>query len=195
MCGVKTTKRGCNSLWTTVLSTLWYVCSFILFCKLLFSWIASWIAYDDFFKNFQETYNSRLREKYGDNPSTHPDFDPDLWMEVGSSGGSDENRVYGLSNTTAENLRSAHSLSTVGKKPCFQRSGGPNLICENNWLSRAIRPLLQLQTERGQAFRLFKEVGWQIGHLHQYRAPSLRSSLPWNNNINNSRRIIMSSVT
>jgi len=49
MCGVKTAKRGCGSSWTTVLSTSWYVCSFILFCKLLFSWIASWIEFDDFF--------------------------------------------------------------------------------------------------------------------------------------------------
>ena len=35
-------------------------------------------------------------------------------MEVGSSGGPDKNRVYGLSNTTAENLRAARSVSTVG---------------------------------------------------------------------------------
>jgi len=127
MCGVKTARRGCNSLWTTVLSTLWYVRSFILFCKLLFSWIASWIAYDDFLKNFQETYNSRLRERYGDNPSTHPDFDPDLWMEVGSSGGPDKNRVYGLSNTTAENLRSARSVSTVGSTPSLSSTQSEEL--------------------------------------------------------------------
>jgi hypothetical protein len=82
-----------------MLNTSWYVRSFILFCKLLFSWI----EYDDFLKNFQETYNSRLREIYGDNSSTHPDFDPDLWMEVGSSGALEKNRVYRLSNTTAEN--------------------------------------------------------------------------------------------
>jgi len=73
-----------------------------------------WIEYDDFFFHFQETYNSWLRERYGDDPSTHPDFDPDLWMEVGSSGGPDKNRVYGLSNTTAENLWAARSVSTVG---------------------------------------------------------------------------------
>jgi len=54
-----------------------------------------------------------LRERYGDDPSTHPDFDPDLWMEVGSSGGTNKNRVYGLSNTTGENLRSARSVSTI----------------------------------------------------------------------------------
>jgi hypothetical protein len=34
-------------------------------------------------------------------------------MEVGSSGGPEKNRVYGLSNTTAENLRLARSVSTV----------------------------------------------------------------------------------
>jgi hypothetical protein len=38
-------------------------------------------------------------------------------MEVGSSGGLDKNQVYGLSNTTAENLRSARSVSTVGSSP------------------------------------------------------------------------------
>jgi hypothetical protein len=37
-----------------------------------------------FFKNFQETYNNRLRERYEDDPLTLLDFDPDLWMEVGS---------------------------------------------------------------------------------------------------------------
>jgi len=55
-----------------------------------------------------------LRERYGDDPSTHPEFDSDLWMEVGSSGGLDKNRVYGISNTTAENLRAARNVSTVG---------------------------------------------------------------------------------
>jgi len=73
-----------------------------------------WIEYDDYFFHFQETYNSRLRERYGDDPSTHPDFNPDLWMEVGSSGGPDKNWVYRLSNTTAENLWAARSFSTAG---------------------------------------------------------------------------------
>ena len=31
---------------------------------------------------FQEIYNNRLRERYEDDPSTHLDFDPDLWMEA-----------------------------------------------------------------------------------------------------------------
>jgi hypothetical protein len=72
-----------------------------------------WIEYDDYFFHFQETYNSRFRERYGDDPSTYPNFDPDLWMKVGSSGGLNKNRVYGLSNTTAENLQAVRSVSIV----------------------------------------------------------------------------------
>ena len=55
-----------------------------------------------------------MRERYEDDILTHPEFDPNLWMEVGSSGGPDKNQVYELSNTTADNLRSTHSVSTVG---------------------------------------------------------------------------------
>ena len=105
------------------------------------SYYFSWIEYDDFFFNFQETYNSRLKERYGDNLSTHPDFDPDLWMEVGSSGGPDKNRVYELSNTMAKNL---------GRPVVSQLLGAP----------------------------------------HQYQAPILRSSWPWNNNTSDSWRIM-----
>jgi hypothetical protein len=108
-CGVKTAKRERNSSLTTVLNTSWYVCSTILFCKLLF--LLNWIWWLLFY--FDETYNNRLRERYEDDPLTHLEFDPDLWMEVGSSGGPDKNRVYGLSNTTTKNLRAARSVSTV----------------------------------------------------------------------------------
>jgi hypothetical protein len=86
-----------------------------MFVQLIYfiSYYFYWIEYDDFFFQFQETYNSRLIERYGDNPSTHPDFDPNLWMEIGSSGGPDKNLVYGLSNTTAENLQATRSVWTV----------------------------------------------------------------------------------
>jgi len=46
--------------------------------------------------------------------TTHPDFDLDLWMVVGSSGRLVKNRVYGLSNTTTENLWAARNVSIVG---------------------------------------------------------------------------------
>jgi len=69
-----------------------------------------------------------LRERYGDNPSTHPDFDPYLWMEAGSSGGPDKNRVYRLSNTTAENLCLARSVSTVGSSPSVSNTQSEEFI-------------------------------------------------------------------
>jgi len=61
-CGVKTAKRGRNSSLIIVLNISWYVCSTILFCKLLclLNWIW-WLL----FLFFQETYNNQLRERYG----------------------------------------------------------------------------------------------------------------------------------
>jgi len=69
-----------------------------------------------------------LRERYEDDTLTHPEFDPDLWMEVGSSGGPDKNRVYGLSNTTADNLRSARSVSTVGSSQSISSSQSKEFV-------------------------------------------------------------------
>jgi len=51
-----------------------------------------------------------LRERYGYDPSTYSD----LWMEVGSSGGPNKNRVYGLFNTMVDNLQVSRSVSTIG---------------------------------------------------------------------------------
>jgi len=77
-----------------------------------------------FYFYFQETYNNRLRERYGDDTLTHPD----LWMKVGSSGGPDKNRVYGLSNTTADNLRSTRSVSTVGSSQSILSSQSKEFV-------------------------------------------------------------------
>jgi len=49
-------------------------------------------------------------------------------MEVGSSGGPDKNRVSGLSNTTAENLRLARSVSTVGNSPSVSSTQSEEFI-------------------------------------------------------------------
>ena len=81
-----------------------------MFVEFFVSYYFSWIEYDDFLFYFQETNNNWWRERYGDNPSTHPDFIPDLWMEVGLSSEPNTNWVYGLSNTTTENLRAACSV-------------------------------------------------------------------------------------
>jgi len=68
----------------------------------------------DLFFSLQETYNSRLKERYENDHLIHLDIDPNLWLEAGSSGEPDRNRVYELSNTTAENLRTTNSNSTIG---------------------------------------------------------------------------------
>jgi len=49
-------------------------------------------------------------------------------MEAGSSGGLDKNRVYGLSNTTADNLRSTRSVSTVGSSPLVSNTQSEEFI-------------------------------------------------------------------
>jgi len=49
-------------------------------------------------------------------------------MEVGSSGGPDKNRVYGLSNTTTDNLRSARSVSTVGSSQSISSSQSKEFV-------------------------------------------------------------------
>jgi hypothetical protein len=36
---------------------------------------------------FKETYNTRLQERCGGNSSTHPELDPGLWIEAGSTDG------------------------------------------------------------------------------------------------------------
>jgi hypothetical protein len=45
------------------------------------------LEFDEFIFSFQETYNSQLKERYGDDPSTHPNINFNLWLEAGSFGG------------------------------------------------------------------------------------------------------------
>jgi hypothetical protein len=49
-----------------------------------------------------------------DDLSTHPNIDLNLWLEAGSFCGPDRNWLYGLSNTTTENLRTTRSALIVG---------------------------------------------------------------------------------
>jgi len=109
------------------------------------------IEYDDyFFFNFQETYNNRLRERYGDNTLTHPEFDPDLWMEVGSSGGPDKNQVYGLSNTTADNLRSTRSVSTIGSSQLISSSQSKEFVALQQHTAQLTEKYDNLKAEYAQ---------------------------------------------
>jgi 3-deoxy-D-manno-octulosonic-acid transferase len=67
------------------------VCWFsTFFFKLLFFWIY-WLF-------FHDTYNTQLKERYENDPLTHPNLNLDLWLEAGSYGGTNRNHMYGLSN-------------------------------------------------------------------------------------------------
>jgi hypothetical protein len=103
-----------------------------------------------FYFYFQETYNNRLRERYGDDTLTHSEFDPDLWMEVGSSGGPDKNRVYGLSNTTANNLRSNRSVSTVGSSQSISSSQSKEFVALQQHTAQLTEKYDNLQAEYAQ---------------------------------------------
>lgn len=63
---------------------------------------------------FQETYSTRLYERYWDDPSTCQEIFLDLWLDAGSNGGPDRNWVYGIPNTTTKDIRVGRSVSIVG---------------------------------------------------------------------------------
>jgi hypothetical protein len=134
-----------------------------------------WIEYDDFFFHFQETYNSRLRERYGDDPSTHPDFDPNLLMEVGSSSGPDKNRVYRLSNTTAENLRAARSVSTVRSSQSVSSTQSTEFVTLQQHIAHLTEKYEQLLANYEQLCQMVMNMASQSGDT---RAPSF---WPYNN--------------
>jgi hypothetical protein len=71
--GVMIAKKRCSSSWIVELNTLWYVGfqPFFFLSYYLFE-------FDEFIFYFQETYNIRLKERYGNDPSTHSDINPDL---------------------------------------------------------------------------------------------------------------------
>ena len=77
-------------------------------------------------------------------------------MEVGSSGGPDKNRVYGLSNTTAENLRSARSVSTVGSSPSVSNTLSEEFIALKQQNQ-------QLSTNYDELHRIVMEMRSKMG--------------------------------
>jgi len=107
MCKLMTTKMRCNSSWIAELSTLWYAVFNHFFFLNYYSY-----EFANFFSSIH-IYNIGLKEKYGDDSSTHPNLDPNLWLEIESFGGPDWNRVYDLFDTTSAFLQTAHNVWTV----------------------------------------------------------------------------------
>ena len=130
-----------------------------------------WIEYDDYFFYFQETYNNRLRETYGDDPSTHPEFDPNLWMKAGSSGGPDKNRVYGLFNTRADNLRTTRTASTVGSSQSVSSSQSKEYMALQQRCDQISEAYTQLKeqytTESTQQRAAYEELRQMVINMSQ----------------------------
>ena len=62
---------------------------------------------------FQDIYNTRLKERYVNNPLTHPNLNPNLWLKAGYNGGPDRNHMYGLFNRWMLAIGSEHLNSKV----------------------------------------------------------------------------------
>jgi len=102
---------------------------------------------------------------------THPEFDPDLWMEVGSSGGPDKNQVYGLSNTTADNLRSTRSVSTVGSSQSISSSQSKDFVALQQHTAQFIEKYDHLSVEYAQLKASHaKQRAEQIAESEQIKA-------------------------
>jgi hypothetical protein len=63
----------------------------VCWCLIIFFLSYYVVEFDEFIFSLQGTYNSRLKERYGDEPSTHLDIGPNLWLEGESFGGPDRN--------------------------------------------------------------------------------------------------------
>jgi len=71
-------------------------------------------------------------------------------MEVGSSGGPDKNRVYGLSNTTADNLWSTRSVSTVGSSQSISSSQSKEFVVLQQHTAQLTKKYDNLSAEYAQ---------------------------------------------
>jgi regulator of replication initiation timing len=91
-----------------------------------------------------------LRERYGDDILTHPEFDLDLWMEVRLSGGPDKNWVYRLSNTMVDNLRSTRNVSTVGSSQSISSSQSKEFMALQQHMTQLIDKYDHLSAEYAQ---------------------------------------------
>ena len=106
-----------------------------------------------------------MRERYGDDPSIHLDFDPDLWMEVWSSSGLDKNRVYGLSNTNADNLQVAHSVSTIGSSQSVSSTQSKEIVALKQHTTHLTKQYEQLSANYEQHTAHLTEQYEQLGEL------------------------------
>jgi hypothetical protein len=71
-------------------------------------------------------------------------------MEIGSSGGPDKNRVYELSNTTADYLWSARSVSNVGSSQSISSSQSKEFVALQQHTTQLTEKYNHLSAEYAQ---------------------------------------------
>ena len=87
-----------------------------------------------------------MNERYGDDSSTRQDLDPDLWLEARSFR-PDRNQGYSISNTTTEDLRTNHSVSTIGYSQLVLSTQTPEFEMVLNQRVEAHAALIAAQTK------------------------------------------------
>ena len=108
--GERIDKKGCISSWATELSCLLHV-NVETLCT-LFGLIFFFIISLTLFFIYKQ-YNINIHVKHGEDPSTHPEYDLELWFEVGATSGFDKNWVYGFFMTMTFDMRSDCSVLNI----------------------------------------------------------------------------------
>jgi len=96
-------------------------------------------------------------------PSTHLDFNPNLWMEARLSGGLDRNRVYGLSNTVTKNLRTARSVSTIRSSQSISSTQFQEFTALQQHTTNLIEKYERLSKDYEQLFQMVMDMRIQMG--------------------------------
>ena len=78
-------------------------------------------------------------------------------MEAGSLGGPDKNQVYGLSNTTAANLRSVGTASTVESSQSVSSSQSKEFVALQQKCDHLSEAYRQLKEQQRVAYEQLKE--------------------------------------
>ena len=84
-------------------------------------------------------------------------------MEAKSSGGSDKNQVYGLSNTTTENLRAARSVSTIGSSQSISSTQSEEIVALKQQTTHLTEQYQQLSADYEQFHQMVMDMRSQIG--------------------------------
>jgi hypothetical protein len=84
-------------------------------------------------------------------------------MEAGSSGRPDRNWVYGLSNTTAENLQMAHSILTVRSSQLVSSTQSQEFATLQEHTAHLIEKYELLSVNYEELYRMVMDMRSQMG--------------------------------